>query len=188
MLTWPKPSGDFTKQAIQRKPVTRRRKRAISDCEGACVEEEVPLDQTSHITDIEPDKEYEFKLVLYDGDVIVQSLESPVILGVTGSIVAANNNIFDSMYCEETGVSASCIFADTGVSIGVIVGGVIACIIVILIVVLLAILGRKFYPSIRGITSYCFKLQRLLKDMWYIISRLILFFSDKKEQKQAKVT
>ena len=79
MLSWPKPSGDFTKQAVQKKPAISRRKRAISLCEGDCVEEEVPLDQTSHTTDIDPEKEYEFKLVLYDGDVIVQSLESPKI-------------------------------------------------------------------------------------------------------------
>ena len=82
ILSWPKPSGDFTKQAIQKKPVQVKSKRSIRECEGDCVEEEVPLDQTTHTTDIEPDKEYEFRLVLYDGDVIVQSLENPVILGV----------------------------------------------------------------------------------------------------------
>ena len=43
------------------------------------MEEEVPLNQTSHKTKIEPDQKYEFKLVLYDGDVVVQSLEGPKI-------------------------------------------------------------------------------------------------------------
>ena len=78
VLFWPKAAGDFTKQAIQKKLFFWRRKRAISECEGDCVEEEVPLDQTSHITDIEPGRQYGFRLVLYDGDVVVQSLENPV--------------------------------------------------------------------------------------------------------------
>ena len=93
MLSWPKPSGDFTKQAVWKKPAFSRRKRAIGLCKGDCIEEEVPLDQTSHTTDIDPDEEYMFKLVLYDGDVVVQSLENPVILEVTGKSVNANNNV-----------------------------------------------------------------------------------------------
>ena len=78
VLSWSKASGDFTRQAVQKKPFFWRRKRAIGDCEGDCVEEEVPLDQTSHTTDIEPGRQYGFRLVLYDGDVVVLSLENPV--------------------------------------------------------------------------------------------------------------
>ena len=78
VLFWPKASGDFTKQAIQKKHFIWRRKRAINYCEEDCVEEEVPLDQTSHTTDIEPGRQYGFRLVLYDGDVLVQSLQNPV--------------------------------------------------------------------------------------------------------------
>ena len=44
------------------------------------MEEEVPLNQTSHITEIVPDQKYEFKLVLYDGDVVVQSLRGPKVI------------------------------------------------------------------------------------------------------------
>ena len=44
------------------------------------MEEEVPLNQTSHITEIEAGQKYEFKLVLYDDDVVVQSLASPKII------------------------------------------------------------------------------------------------------------
>ena len=85
VLSWPKVSGDFTKQAIQKKPFIWRRKRVINYCEGDCVEEEVPLDQTSHTTEIEPGRQYGFRLVLYDGDVLVQSLENPVSKGNEGN-------------------------------------------------------------------------------------------------------
>ena len=79
MLSWPKPSGIFTRQTIQKQIVQNRKKRANNGCLGDCVEEEVPLNQTSHITDIEPGQKYEFRLVLYDGDVVVQSLGGPKI-------------------------------------------------------------------------------------------------------------
>ena len=36
-----------------------------------CEEEVVPIQQTSHTTDIDPEKEYKFILVLYDGEVKV---------------------------------------------------------------------------------------------------------------------
>ena len=85
VLSWPKASGDFTKQAIQKKPFIWRRKRAITYCEGDCAEEEVPLDQTSYTTEIEPGRQYRFRLVLYDGDVLVQSLDNPVIKGNEGN-------------------------------------------------------------------------------------------------------
>ena len=86
VLSWPKASGDFTKQAVWKKPAFRRRKRAISLCEGDCVEEEVPLDQTSHTTDIEPGRQYGFQLVLYDMEVVIQSLENPVRKDKEGNI------------------------------------------------------------------------------------------------------
>ena len=47
----------------------------------------MPLDQTSHTTDIEPGRQYRFRLVLYDGDVVVQSLENPVRKGNEGNDV-----------------------------------------------------------------------------------------------------
>ena len=78
VLSWPRASGDFTKQAVQKKHFFWRRKRAIGLCEGDCVEEEVPLNQTSHTTEIEPGRQYGFRLVLYDGDVVIQRLENPV--------------------------------------------------------------------------------------------------------------
>ena len=44
------------------------------------MEEEVQLNQTSHITEIEASNKYDFKLLLYDGDVVVQSLGGPKVL------------------------------------------------------------------------------------------------------------
>ena len=79
-LFWPKPSGIFTRQTIQKQKVQSRRKRTSNDCQGQCVEEEVPLNQTSHITDIEAGQKYEFRLVLYDGDVVVQSMGGPRVI------------------------------------------------------------------------------------------------------------
>ena len=81
MLSWPKPSGIFTRQTIQKQKGQNRRRRESNGCQEDCVEEEVPLDQTSHSTDIEPGQKYEFKLALYDGDVVVQSLDGPVTKG-----------------------------------------------------------------------------------------------------------
>ena len=79
-LSWPKPSGIFTRQTIQKQIVQSRRNRANNGCKGDCVEEDVPLNQTSHITEIEPEQKYEFKLVLYDEDVVVQSLRGPKVI------------------------------------------------------------------------------------------------------------
>ena len=78
LLSWPKPTGAFSRQAVQKTPgITKKNQQ----CEGECVEEEVWLNQTSHTTDIEPGRQYGFRLVLYDGDVLVQSLENPEITG-----------------------------------------------------------------------------------------------------------
>ena len=80
MLSWPKPSGFFTRQTIQKQKVRNRKKRASNGCQGDCVEEEVPLNQTPHTTEIEAGQTYEFKLVLYDGNVVVQSLGGPKVI------------------------------------------------------------------------------------------------------------
>ena len=78
LLSWPKPWGAFSRQAVQKTPGTTKKSQ---QCEGECVEEEVWLNQTSHTTEIEPGRQYGFRLVLYDGDVLVQSLEDPEITG-----------------------------------------------------------------------------------------------------------
>ena len=76
VLSWPAPTGIFTRQTIQKRIIQKRTRRANTECEGGCAEEEVPLNQTTYITQIEENKEYKFRLVLYDGDVEVQSLEN----------------------------------------------------------------------------------------------------------------
>ena len=53
------------------------------------MEEEVWLNQTSHTTDIEPGRQYRFRLVLYDGDVLVQSLENLEIRGSNLSTISS---------------------------------------------------------------------------------------------------
>ena len=78
VLSWPVPSGIFTRQTIQKTIIQKKTRREVKKCQGGCVEEEVPLNQTTHITQIEENKEYEFRLVLYDGEVEVQSWENPV--------------------------------------------------------------------------------------------------------------
>ena len=74
VLSWPKPTGHFTKQVIEKwMNAKRHRREAVSDCmkAGNCEEDVIPIKQTSHTTDIDPDKDYKFILVLYDGDVKV---------------------------------------------------------------------------------------------------------------------
>ena len=79
-LSWPKPSGIFTRQTIQKQKIQNGRKKASNVCKGDIVEEEVPLHETSQATEIEPGEKYEFNLVLYDGDVVVQSLRDPKVV------------------------------------------------------------------------------------------------------------
>ena len=79
VLKWPKPTGSFTKQVIEKWSKAKREKReAESDCmiAGNCEEEVVRIEETSHTTDIDPDKEYKFILVLYDGEVKVAQFEA----------------------------------------------------------------------------------------------------------------
>ena len=86
LLSWPKPSGDFSRQAVQKTPGTTKKSQ---QCHGECVEEDMPLSQTSHTTNIEPERQYRFRLVLYDGDVLVQSLEDPEITGSNLSTISS---------------------------------------------------------------------------------------------------
>ena len=77
-MSWPKPTGSFTKQVIEKWKYAKREKReAVSACmiAGNCEEDVIPIKQTSHTTDIDPDKEYKFILVLYDGKVQVTQFE-----------------------------------------------------------------------------------------------------------------
>ena len=78
-MSWPKPTGSFTKQVIEKWKYAKREKReAVSTCmiAGNCEEEVIPIDQTSHTTNIEEDKEYKFILVLYDREVKVAQFEA----------------------------------------------------------------------------------------------------------------
>ena len=74
VLSWPKPTGSFTKQVIEKWMKVKREKReTVSDCmkAGNCEEEVIPIEQTLHTTDVDPENEYKFILVLYDGEVRV---------------------------------------------------------------------------------------------------------------------
>ena len=78
MLSWPEPTGNFTKQVIEKWINAKREKReAVSECmkAGNCEEDVIPIEQTSHTTDIDPDQDYKFILVLYDGDIKVAQFE-----------------------------------------------------------------------------------------------------------------
>ena len=81
MMFWSKPTGSFTKQVIEKWKYGNREKReAVSDCMKAdnCEEDVIPIEQTSHTTDIDPDKEYKFVLVLYDGEIQVARFEADI--------------------------------------------------------------------------------------------------------------
>ena len=80
LLSWPRIFGDFTKQTIQKKTVTNKIQ-AFFKCDGDCVEEEVPSGKTTHSTAIDPKRMYKFRLVLYDGDVVVYMWENPETTG-----------------------------------------------------------------------------------------------------------
>ena len=78
LLSWSKPTGNFTKQVIEKWINAKRVKHEVmSACiiAGNCEEDTIPIEQTSHTTDIDLDKEYKFILVLYDGDVKVAQFE-----------------------------------------------------------------------------------------------------------------
>ena len=78
ILSWPALYGYFTRQTIQKRINKGTSNQAITECDIDFVEEDVPLNQTSHTTNIDPDKTYEFRLLLFDGNVVVQSWEGPV--------------------------------------------------------------------------------------------------------------
>ena len=84
VLNWPKPIGAYTKQVIEKWKVNTRQK---LDCVKArnCEEEVIPIEQTSHTTDIEKDKEYKFILVLYDGEVKVAQFKLDKVI-ITGRL------------------------------------------------------------------------------------------------------
>ena len=89
-LSWPKPSGIYTRQAIQKRKVSDRKKQAVSECNSGnrCEEENVPnKNLTTYETKIEPNQKYKFWLVLYDGNIVVQSLESPTTVTPSGKYV-----------------------------------------------------------------------------------------------------
>ena len=77
-MSWPKATGSFTKQVIEKWKFAKREKReAVSACmiAGNCEEDVIPIEQTSHTTDIDPNKEYKFILAMYDGEVNVAQFE-----------------------------------------------------------------------------------------------------------------
>ena len=79
VLSWPKPTGSFTKQVIEKwSKVIREKREAVSACilAGNCEADVIPIEQTSHTTDIDPDMQYKFILVLYDGEVKVAQFEA----------------------------------------------------------------------------------------------------------------
>ena len=78
-MYWSKPTGSYTIQTIETWTVISREKReAVSECMKAsnCEEEVIPIEQTSYTTDIDPDKEYKFILVLYDWKFRVAQFEA----------------------------------------------------------------------------------------------------------------
>ena len=61
VLNWPKPTGSFTKQVIEKWSKAKREKReAVSACMTASNYEEdvIPKEQTSYTADIDPDMQY----------------------------------------------------------------------------------------------------------------------------------
>ena len=79
VLSWSKPTGSFDKQVIEKWKFAKRVKREVmSACliAGNCEEDVIPIEQTSHTADIDPDMQYKFILVLYDGEVKVAQFEA----------------------------------------------------------------------------------------------------------------
>ena len=82
-LTWSKPTGDYTRQAIEQW-TKRNRERRETECKKSpqCVEHEVDKDQTTLTIPVEH-HDYTFILVLYDGDVPVSRFTSQVLPDTT---------------------------------------------------------------------------------------------------------
>ena len=119
------------------------------------------LSQTSHTTDIEPDKEYEFRLLLYDGNVVVQSLEGPVTEAGTSIHMKIR---FSELPGEEshTYIVLIPIFVflennNDSVKAAATACGIAAGILLLVMIGLLVIFQRKFYPIWKGTLINCFK-------------------------------
>ena len=87
VLKWPKPAGDYTRQVIEQWTNNRRKRRAAeTKCKknSECTEHEVEKEQTSLTITVEH-QDYTFKLVLYDGDVLVSEFPSKVVPDPTKS-------------------------------------------------------------------------------------------------------
>ena len=81
LMSWSKPTGSFTKQVIEKWKYSKREKReAVSHCimGDNCEEDVISIEQTSHTTDIDPEKEYKFILVRYDGEIQVARFEADI--------------------------------------------------------------------------------------------------------------
>ena len=81
-MSWPKPSGKYTRQSIRFWVKRRLLKRELSDnCTRTeyCNEVDIPLNKTKFTVRRVPGVNYEIYLLLYDGDIQVQSFK-PVII------------------------------------------------------------------------------------------------------------
>ena len=73
VLSWPKPTGDYTKQVMEQWTNNNRQRRsAETECQKdpGCTEHEVDKDKTTLTIPVKQ-QDYTFILVLYDGDVPV---------------------------------------------------------------------------------------------------------------------
>ena len=80
-LTWSKPTGDYTRQAIEQwTNKNRQRRETETECKKKpqCIEHEVDKDQTTLTIHVEH-QDYIFMLVLYDGGVPVSRFTSQVV-------------------------------------------------------------------------------------------------------------
>ena len=78
VLTWPSPTGDYTRQVVEQWTPDDRQKRAVErECSKSplCKEHTIPINIVS-ITIAVDHKRYSFILVLYDGDVPVTTFQS----------------------------------------------------------------------------------------------------------------
>ena len=80
-LTWSKPTGDYTRQVIEQwTRRNRERRETETECQKnpQCVEHAADKDQTTLTISVEH-HDYNFILVLYDGDVPVSMITSQVV-------------------------------------------------------------------------------------------------------------
>ena len=87
VLSWPKPAGDYTRQVIEKWTNNKRQKRAVeSECQRnpECTEHDLTKDQTSLTIPVEH-HEYNFMLVLFDGNIPVSIFPSQVVTDPTKS-------------------------------------------------------------------------------------------------------